>query len=90
MVSHPFPTRGVDRVGSGWGSPKEATSPQLEGRGRGKTHQTTLKYSHDTLKDLRRDIVSHFFDGLNYGLSVRKPKNNGLLRKKKAKRNEDG
>ena len=32
--------------------------------------------------ELRHDILSHFFDGLNYGLSVAKPKNNGLLRKK--------
>ena len=35
------------------------------------------------LKELRRDILSHFFDGLNYGLSVVKTKNNGILRKKK-------
>ena len=34
------------------------------------------------LKELRHDILNHFSDGLNYGLSVRKPKNNGLLRKK--------
>ena len=34
---------------------------------------------------LPRRIVSHFFDGLNYGLSVAKPKNNGLLRKKNTK-----
>ena len=29
------------------------------------------------LKELRHDIVSHFFDSLNYGLRVAKPKNNG-------------
>ena len=34
------------------------------------------------LKELRPDKLSHFFDGLNCGLSVGKPKNNGLLRKK--------
>ena len=46
---------------------------------------------------LRSDILSHFFDGRNYGSSVRKIKNNGLLRKKKkqrgdskAKRNKNG
>ena len=33
----------------------------------------------------RYNILSHFFDGLNYGLSVGKPKNNGLLRKKNTK-----
>ena len=37
------------------------------------------------LKELRRDILSHFFDGLNFGLSVRTPKNNGFLRKKNTK-----
>ena len=26
------------------------------------------------LKELRHDILSHFFDDLNYGLSVGKPK----------------
>ena len=47
--------------------------------------------------ELRHDILSHFFDGLNYGLSVGKSKNNGLLREKKhqrvdskAKMNKDG
>ena len=29
--------------------------------------------------------LSHFFDGLNCGLSAAKPKNNGLLRKKNSK-----
>ena len=29
--------------------------------------------------------MSHFFDGLNYSLSVAKVKNNGLLRKKNTK-----
>ena len=37
------------------------------------------------LKELRHDILSHFFDGLNYGLSAGKPKNNGLLREKNIK-----
>ena len=37
------------------------------------------------LKELRHDILSHFFDGLNYGVSVGKPKNNGLLRKRNTK-----
>ena len=31
---------------------------------------------------LRRNILSHFFDGLNYSLSAGKPKNNSLLRNK--------
>ena len=30
--------------------------------------------------------MSLFFDGLNYGLSVAKPKNNGLLTKKNTER----
>ena len=30
--------------------------------------------------------MSHFFDGLNYGVSVGKPENNGLLQKKNTKR----
>ena len=30
-------------------------------------------------------ILNHFFDGLNFGSSVSKPKNNGLLRKKNTK-----
>ena len=49
------------------------------------------------LKELCYDVLSHFFDGLNCGLSAGKPKNNGLLRRKKnqrvdskAKRNKDG
>ena len=29
--------------------------------------------------------MSHFFDGLNYGLSAAKPKSNGLLLKKNTK-----
>ena len=37
------------------------------------------------LKELRHDILSHFFDGLNYGLSAGKPKNNGLLKRKHTK-----
>ena len=48
-------------------------------------------------KELRRNILSHFFDGLSHGLSGGKPKTNGLLMKEKnqrgdskAKRNEDG
>ena len=36
--------------------------------------------------ELRQDILSHFFDSLNCGWSVGKPKNNGLLRKKNTKR----
>ena len=38
-----------------------------------------------SLKELRHDILCHFFDGLNYGLSAGKPKNGGLLRKKNNK-----
>ena len=34
------------------------------------------------LNELRHDILSYLFDGLNYGLSVAKAKNNALLRKK--------
>ena len=37
------------------------------------------------LKQLRHNILSHFFDGLNCGLSAGKPKNAGLLRKKTPK-----
>ena len=37
------------------------------------------------LKELRHDISSHFFNNLKYGLSVGKPKNNGLPRKKNTK-----
>ena len=36
-------------------------------------------------KELRHDILSHFFDGLKHGLSARKPKTNGLLIKEKTK-----
>ena len=38
------------------------------------------------LKELRRNILSRFFHGLNYGSSVGKPKINGLPRKKSTKR----
>ena len=51
----------------------------------------------NVLKELLHDMLSHFFDGLNYSLSVGKLKNNGLLRKKntkgmipEGKRNKDG
>ena len=37
------------------------------------------------LKELRHDILSQFFDGVNCGLRAGKPKNNGLLRKKNNK-----
>ena len=37
------------------------------------------------LKELRQDILSHFLDGLSHGLSVGKPKANGLLIKEKTK-----
>ena len=37
------------------------------------------------LQELRHDILSYFFDGLNCGSSVGKPKNDGLLRKKNTK-----
>ena len=37
------------------------------------------------LKELRHDILSHFFDGLIHNLSVGKPTNNNLLRKKNTK-----
>ena len=49
-----------------------------------------------SLKELRHDVLSHFFDGLTYGLSIAKPKN-ALLRKKNTKglvlekkKNKDG
>ena len=32
-----------------------------------------------TLKELRHDILSHFFDGLSHGLSVGKTKTKGLF-----------
>ena len=38
------------------------------------------------MAEQRHDILSRFFDGLNYGASVRKPKNNGFQRKKNTKR----
>ena len=37
------------------------------------------------LKKQHRDILSHFFERLNCGLSVAKPKNNGLLSKEDTK-----
>ena len=37
------------------------------------------------LKELLHDILSHFYESLNYGLSIAKPKTNGLLRKKNTK-----
>ena len=37
------------------------------------------------LKELRHDILSLFFDGLNYCYSVGKPKNSGLLKKKNSR-----
>ena len=37
------------------------------------------------LREVPHDILSNFFDGLNYGLSVGKPKNNSLLWKKNTK-----
>ena len=36
-------------------------------------------FLYSLLKELRHDILSHFFNGLNYGSSVGKPNNNGLL-----------
>ena len=44
------------------------------------SHKTRI-----TLKESRHNILNHFFDGLNFGSSVGKPKNNGLLRKKNTK-----
>ena len=37
------------------------------------------------LKELRHNTLRHFFDSLNYGVSVGKPINNGSLRKKNIK-----
>ena len=45
-----------------------------------------MKLLRKDLKELRHDILSHFFDDLNYGLSGGKPKTNDLLRKKNTKR----
>ena len=42
--------------------------------------------SEAELKELRHNILRHYFDGLKYGKSVGKPKNKGLLRKKTPKR----
>ena len=39
----------------------------------------------NALKELRHDILSHFFDGLSHGLSVGKPKTNSLLMEEKTK-----
>ena len=44
-----------------------------------------LNSGSNFLKELRHDILSHFFHSLNCGLSAGKPKSNGLLRKKKTK-----
>ena len=38
-----------------------------------------------SLKELRHNILSHFFNGLSHSLSVGKLKTNGLLMKKKTK-----
>ena len=43
-----------------------------------------LKLAYFTVQ-MSHDILSHFFDGLNYGLSVGKPKNNDFLGKKNTK-----
>ena len=74
--------------------------PQLSGEQTGLQSQSTLrrhgselkeeelpqKYvKYNLSKELRQDILGHFFDGLNYDLSVGKPKNNGWLRKKNTK-----
>ena len=45
----------------------------------------TLPRSVEVLKELRHDILSHFFDSLNYDKSARKPKNNGLLKLRRKK-----
>ena len=45
------------------------------------------------LKELRSDILSHFMDDLNYGLSVGKPKKNTkgvILKQKETSMTEDG
>ena len=49
--------------------------------------QSNLSYNNSylILKELGHEILSHFFDGLNYGESVAKPKNNGMLSKKNTK-----
>ena len=36
-------------------------------------------------KELRHDILGHFFDGVSHGSSVGKPKTNDLLMKEKTK-----
>ena len=45
-------------------------------------HSTTSRIN---FKELRHDILSHFFNGINCGYSAGKPKNNVLLRKKNLK-----
>ena len=49
--------------------------------------QSNLSYNNNCLilRELRHEILSHFFDGLNYGESVAKPKKNGMLSKKNTK-----
>ena len=39
----------------------------------------------ECIPGVRHDILSHFVDGLNYGLSVGKPKHDGLLKKENTK-----
>ena len=51
-----------------------------------KTNEVVLTIlSRFGLKELGHDILSHFFDPLNYSLSVGKTNNYGLLRKKNTK-----
>ena len=49
------------------------------------TFKPKVKTVVGKLQELCQDILSHFVDNLNYGLSVAKPNNNCLLRKKNTK-----
>ena len=49
------------------------------------TSTNKISFFYNSLKELRHDILRHFFDGLSHGLSVGKPKPNGLLMKEETK-----
>ena len=51
----------------------------------GKQSEGFMIGKQSILKELRHDLLSHFFEGRNYDLSVAKPKYNSLLRKKNSK-----
>ena len=87
---HLFAYRGFERkAGSPWQTKISSKYGGVQGIG-GKIVVLEQKQTHKddfwfVLKELRHDILSYFFDGLNCGSSVGKPRHNGLLRKKNTK-----